>query len=119
MSEAKQTLPADAISNTLLVPPQLVEAVQEDPELLVQLTRSQLVVVQDKMVRAILDDNKATVAQMAVVHERLSKNARIENKEGQQGNAGTQIVINFHRHSGRETVVVEGQATNATDVAPA
>lgn len=114
--EGKLQIPP-AVDKHVSVPPQLVEAVQEDPELLVKLTRSQMAVVQDRMVRRVLEDADVSLSALAAVHERLSKGARIEAKEQAQGAGGAQVVINFHRHSGRDTVTIEGSSTEVKDAA--
>jgi hypothetical protein len=101
--------PAPAALDHIKVPPQLVEACQGDPELLVALARGQLALVQDRLVRKVLNDPEASVGQMAAVHERLSKIARVENA-GQQSNAGQQVTINIIRGEGRPAVTIEGTA---------
>lgn len=114
-----QTSPEDARSKPLSLPPALVEAVQDDPELAVGLARSQLLLVQDKMVQKLLDDPEATVSQYAVVHERLQKTARIEPEKNQGGGSGNQITINFIRSDGREKVVIDAGSTPAIGAAEA
>ena len=86
-----------ATKKSLALAPALVEACQEDPEVLVALTRAQLAVVQDRMVKGLLSDPNASIAQYSTVHERLSKNARLESKEAQGGAAGGgfSVVINL------------------------
>lgn len=94
----------------IALPPALVEACQDDPELLVQLTRGQLAVVQDRMVGKVLGDAEATVTQLVTVHEALSRNANIKPAANQGLGSGTQITINFIRESRNEKVVIEGAA---------
>ena len=93
MTEHKPLTPAEAAHTELH--PALVEAARDDPELLVKISRAQLAVVQDRMVNKLLDNPEASAAQYALVHERLSKNAQLEPKNGsaQQG-AGFSIIIN-------------------------
>lgn len=111
MSEQEQPL-TPAMAEAIKMPPALVQAIQEDPELLVELTRGQLALVQDRMIRKALADPEISLAQLAVVHERLSKNARLEPKEGAPGaGAGApKVVINIIRGSGRPGVTIEGTA---------
>ena len=117
MSDA---LELEAVDPTALskvaMPPALVEAIQNDPELLVALARGQLSLVQDRMVRKVLNDPHATAAAMAVVHERLSKIARVDGGAAPAGHGGSaQVVINIIRRSGSKGLTIEGQATKVTD----
>ena len=91
------------------MPPALVEACQQDPELLTQLTRGQLAVVQDRMVQMALSSSEVTLGQLAAVHDALTKNAQLKKTEA-SGPSGQSITINFIRESRNEKVVVEGQA---------
>ena len=110
--------PANA--KTLTLHPAIVEGVQEDPELLVQMSRAQLAVVQDRMVKRALESNDTTIGQLAVVHERLSKNAKLEPQQGAAaGHPGTQVVINFIRAPGKEKVVIDSTPQQVIDVKPA
>lgn len=111
--EEKTTGLNPAEAKPLELAPALIEAVQEDPELLVHITRSQLAVVQDRMVKKLLENKDASMAQYAAVHEQLSKNARIKEAPAGAGgqSGGTQVVINFIRAPGHEKVVIEGQST--------
>jgi hypothetical protein len=92
-NDHKPLTPAEAQHTALH--PALVEAARDDPDLLVKISRAQLAVVQDRMVNKLLDNPEASAAQYALVHERLSKNAQLEPKNGagQQG-TGFSIVIN-------------------------
>lgn len=112
MTEATQLNPA--VEQQLQIAPALVEAVREDPELLTQVTRAQLAVVQDRLVKKVLSDPDASVAQLAAVHERLAKGAKTETKE-QGGPKTASVVINFIRGGGREGVTIEGTATAVSD----
>ncbi len=108
---AEKVLPA-AIAKALDMPPALVQAIQKEPELLVALTRGQLAIVQDRMIRMALADPTITLGQLAVVHERLSKNAKLEQTAAPaQGAGAPQVVINIIRGGGRPGVVIEGTAT--------
>ena len=89
------------------LPPALVEAVQENPELLTQLTRGQLAVVQDRMVQKVLGDPQASVGALATVHKALSDNAQLKKNDAAATAAGTQVVINFIRAPGKETVTID------------
>jgi hypothetical protein len=100
---------ADAALAKVQLPPALVEMIQDDPELLVKFSRGQLAIVQQRMVQMLLGNKDATVAAYVQVHERLSKNARIEPKEGVTGGA-QQVVINIIRGGGRAPVTIEGDA---------
>lgn len=92
------------------LPPQLVELCQNDPEILVALARGQLAVVQHLLVRKALAAD-VSVAQLAAVHERLTKVARIEgDKQAGPAGGGQQVVINIIRAPGKEQVTIEGQA---------
>lgn len=91
------------------MPPALVEACQKDPELLTELTRGQLAVVQDRMVQMALSSNEVTLSQLAAVHDALTKNAQLKGNAA-AGPSGQSITINFIRESRNEKVVVEGQA---------
>lgn len=90
------------------VAPALVEAVQKNPDLLREITLGQLMIVQDRMVRKVLTDPEASAAALALVHERLSKNAKVE-APVQTG--GQQVIINLIRGKGKEAVTIEGQTT--------
>jgi len=96
------------------LPPALVQQCQDDPEALVKLSRGQLAIVQDRMVRMVLGNPEATVGQYAAVHERLSKNSRIETVQPAAG-GGQQVVINIIRGEGRPAVTIEGQSTKVAD----
>lgn len=101
-----------AVEHAIAMAPALVEAVQEDPELLAKLSRGQLAVVQDRMVRRVLGNPDSTIAQLAQVHSALSTNAQLKPAAGTMVGGGNQVIINFIRAPGKETVVVEGQATH-------
>lgn len=109
---AQDTTPLNpALDKAIAMPPALVEAIEKDPELLVQLTRGQLAIVQDRLVRRALTDPQITIAQLAAVHEALAKQASL--KGGQQplaGAGGPQVVINFIRAPGKAPVTIEGTA---------
>lgn len=62
-----------AEAKTISLPPALVEQIQSAPELLVQLARGQLALVQDRMVRRVLTDPNTTVGAYAQVHDALAK----------------------------------------------
>lgn len=102
-----------ALAAAIAMPPALVEAIEKDPELLVALTRGQLAIVQDRLVRKALTDPEITLSQLAAVHEALTKNAQL--KSPQQplpfGVAGPQVIINFIRAPGKAPVTIEGKAT--------
>lgn len=96
------------------LPPALVEAVQENPELLTELTRGQLAVVQDRMVQRVLKDPQASIAQLATVHKALSDNAHLKKAETVGPTGGTQVVINFIREArSNEKVVIQGETPPA------
>lgn len=107
-------LPA-TIEKSIKIPPALVEACAEDPELLTKLSRSQLAVVQDLMVRRLIDNPETSLALHATVHAQLSKNANINAKDEAAAQRGAQVVINFHRHGKDETVVIESKAEPVDD----
>ncbi len=91
----KTTTPEDAENTAVALSPAFVTEVQDDPELLVRLTRGQLAIVQDRMVRKLLGNPDASSAQFAVVHEALSKNAKITKSEGATSGQGFSVVINL------------------------
>lgn len=78
------------------VPPQLVDAVREDPEVLAQLSRAQLLLVQHKLTRQYLYSDSATVAQGTAVAEVLRKTAALDPKETRGGPTGASVVFNFN-----------------------
>jgi hypothetical protein len=85
-----------ATKKSLAIPPALVEAVQEDPSLIAQISRSQLLVVQDMMVRKLMSNPDVTPAQLAAAHERLTKTAQLDPKDAENGRGtGFSIVINL------------------------
>lgn len=92
------------------VPPALIEACQEDPELLTLLARGQLALVQHKMVHKILNHPDASIGQFVAVHERLSKIAKVEGPDKSKEGGGQQVVINIMRMGGKEQVTIEGEA---------
>lgn len=102
-----------ATQHHIAMPPALVEAAQEDPEVLTKLTRGQLAVVQDRMVRRVLGDPDATVTQLAAVHKALSDNAQMKQAVTAAG-AGGGVTINFVFGKKRELLTIEGQATDVT-----
>jgi uncharacterized protein YlzI (FlbEa/FlbD family) len=112
-----------AEEHNLTLHPAAIEQATENPEVLIQMTRAQLAIVQDRMVRKVLGDASSSVTQLAVVHERLSKNAELAPKGPTGGpGAGAQVVINFVRGAGKEKVVIEaapGGPNQAIDVTPA
>lgn len=107
-----------AVDAHISMPPALVEAVQEDPELLAKLTRGQLAVVQDRMVRNVLGNPDTTIGQLATVHKALSDNAQLKPAPGQGGAAaGTQLVINFIVGGKKEQLTIDND-TGQPDAAP-
>lgn len=111
--ELKPMNPAEAAA--IAMPPALIQAIEEDPELLVRLTRGQLAIVQDRLVRRALTDPEITLSQLAVVHEALAKQANLKAAQAQIGNGQGQLVVNFYVGGKKEPLVIEGQAA---DVAP-
>jgi hypothetical protein len=111
-NDHKPLTPAEAQHTTLH--PAIVEAARDDPDVLVQLSRAQLAVVQDRMVNKLLDNPEASASQYALVHERLSKNAQLEPKNGQaQQGAGFSIVINV-----QPPAAAPAPTTKTIDVTP-
>lgn len=94
------------------VPPQLVDAVREDPEVLAQLSRAQLLLVQHKLTRQYLYSDSATVAQGTAVAEVLRKTANLEPKGGAGGGAGSgfSITINIPQVGQAAGHVIEAKA---------
>lgn len=97
-----------ATKDHITLEPALVEAAQEDPEVLVGLTRGQLAVVQDRMVRKVLGDRDATVTALATVHRALSENAQLKPQPGVHAGSGGQVVINFIVGGKKEPLVIDG-----------
>lgn len=99
-----------ALDKTIAMPPALVEAIEKDPDLLVALTRGQLAIVQDRLVRKALTDPEISLGQLAMVHEALTKNAALKNPQPSPiagGAGGAKVVINIMRAPGREAVTIE------------
>lgn len=88
------------------MPPALVEAAQEDPEVLTKLTRGQLAVIQDRMVRRVLADQDVSVGALVSVHDALAKNARLK-PEATAASAGGQVVINFIVGGKKEQLTID------------
>lgn len=107
VTEDRSPLENKAVAKPLQLPPAAIEAIATEPERLVELTRSQLAIVQDRMVRKILMDPSASIGQFAAVHERLSKNANLTPQHAIGGSA--QVTINFIR-AGKESVTIEAAA---------
>jgi hypothetical protein len=95
----------------IAMPPALIDAAREDPDVIVQLARGQTMLVQDRMVRKLLENPEASIGQYVAVHERLTKTAKIDTAQPAQGGNGNQVVINIVRMApGKEKVTIEGQA---------
>lgn len=106
------------VDRYIALPPALVEGAQDDPELLTKLTRGQLAVVQDRMVRRVLGDPEATVGALAAVHKALSENAQLKPAQGARAPGdGAGVVINFIVGGEKKTLTIEGQA-QAIDAVP-
>lgn len=118
MSEAAVKPLNPALAQAISMPPALVEAIEDDPELLVKLTRGQLAIVQDRLVKRALTDSEITLSQLAIVHEALAKQANLKGTQAQVGaGPGGQVVINFFVGDKKEAFVIEGQG-QVTDVTP-
>lgn len=92
-------------------PPQLVDAVRDDPEVLAKLSRAQLLLVQDKLTRTFLNSSDATVAQGVAVAEALRKTANLEPKGGPTGGAaGFSITINIPQVGQTAGATIEAKA---------
>jgi hypothetical protein len=70
-----QTTPQDAISRHLSLPPAMLEAIGEDPEVLVNLSRVQLALVNDRMVKKLMATPDPSPNQFTAVSEQLRKTA--------------------------------------------
>jgi hypothetical protein len=90
------TSPEDAKARQIAVPPALVEAVQNDPEVLAKLSRAQLMMVQDKLTRQYLESPDALISHGTAVAEALRKTANLDPKEARSGIAGASVVFNFN-----------------------
>lgn len=105
-----------ALNAAIAMPPALVEAIEKDPELLVELTRGQLAIVQDRLVRKALGDPEVTLSQLAAVHEALTKNANLKGSQAGVAGAGPQVTINILRAPGKAAgVTIEGTAVTVPD----
>lgn len=109
-----------ALAKSLLMPPALVEAIQDDPDLLVKLTRGQLAVVQDRLVRRALTDPDISIAQLATIHEALARAANVKGiQPAAQATAAQSVVIQIIRSPAKgEGLTIEGKATQV-DFTPA
>lgn len=118
--ELSANLPAEleqlpeATRHHIAMEPALVEAVQENPELLAQLTRGQLAVVQDRLVTRVLNNPDSSIAQLAQVHAALSSNAQLKPAAGASAGGSAQVVINFMIGGKKEPLVIDGQTGNVT-----
>lgn len=102
-----------ATEKALEVPPALVQAVQEDPSILVELSRSQLLVVQDLMVRRLIDTPDASISAHAAVHEAIRKNAQMDPKGGDaQKGTGFSVVINLNNDTPNKAIEVKAERVN-------
>jgi hypothetical protein len=94
----------------IAMPPALIDAAREDPDIIVQAARAQAMLVQDRMVQKLIHNPEASIGQYVAVHERLTKTAKIDAAQPAQS-AGQQVVINIIRMAqGKESVTIEGQA---------
>ncbi len=110
--------PIDPVAGRhIAVPPQLVEAVQTDPEVLAQLSRAQLILVQDKLTRQYLRSGDASIAQGTAVAEILRKTANLEPKQTtSQGGNGFSITINIPQVGDVKGTTIEARATALNDL---
>lgn len=116
MAEEIATTPQHAIDQlTLKLAPADIEALQDDPDALAQLSRAQLALVQTTMVHKLLVNPDSTPSQFAQVHERLTKTAKLEGKEG-ANTGGTKLVINFIRAGDKESITIDGSAAEVPSV---
>lgn len=110
-----------AESKAISLPPALVEMVQGSPDLLVQLARGQLALVQDRMVRRVLQDPQATSQQFAQVHDALAKVAFGKGGAGGGGEGvsrGPQFQINILRAPKRgDGVTIDAQSVTVGEEA--
>ena len=110
---ASEAVPLNpALAAAISMPPALVQAIQEDPELLVALTRGQLAIVQDRLIRKALGDPEITYSSLVAIHEILAKNANLKGAQpsGPGGAGAPQVLIQILRAPGKETVVIDGKA---------
>jgi hypothetical protein len=105
------TTPEDAKNALIAVPPQLVEEVQNNPEVLVHLSRAQLMLVQHKLTDQYLKDKEALVSQGVAIAEQLRKTANLEPKNiGPTPGAGFSITINIPAMGEAKEVTIEATA---------
>lgn len=118
MSEELTELPPEQLDPAteahIHMPPALVQAAQDDPEVLVKLTRGQLAVVQDRMVQKVLTEADTSLSALATVHERLSRNAKIE-KADVVGGAGAAVVVNFIVGGKKEVLTIDNETGKPLD----
>jgi hypothetical protein len=72
---AVQTTSEDAKNRQLMLPPAMLEAIREDPEVLVGLSRVQLAMVNDRMVKKLMSTPDPSHSQFTAVSEQLRKTA--------------------------------------------
>lgn len=113
MSADTITTPDDAKKAIVAVPPQLVDAVRTDPELLAQLSRAQLMLVQDKLTRDYLKNVEAPVSQGVAVADVIRKTANLEPKQGTGPGAGNgfSITINLPAVGQAQATTIEAKGT--------
>lgn len=103
-----------ATESHIHMPPALVQAAQEDPEVLVKLTRGQLAVVQDRMVQKVLTEADTSLSALATVHERLSRNAKIDKADAIVG-GGAAVVVNFIVGGKKEVLTIDNETGKPLD----
>lgn len=108
------TTPDDAKNSFIELHAKLVDAVREDPEVLVQLSRAQLTLVQDKLTRQYLNASDPTIAQGTAVAEALRKTANLDPKQAAGGSGGG-FSINIVIPGSDKSVTVEGTAEKIVD----
>lgn len=87
------TTTQDVIDRQLALPPAVLEAISDDPEILMQLSRVQLAVVNDRMVKKLLATPDPSHAQYTAVSEQLRKTATLQSNAN--GTAGTGFSVNI------------------------
>jgi hypothetical protein len=91
-----QTTPQDAVNRQLSLPPAMLEAIGEDPEVLVSLSRVQLAMVNDRMVKKLMANPDPSPNQFTAVSEQLRKTATLTGANAEVKGTGfsVNIVIN-------------------------
>ena len=98
-----------AIARQIALPPALLEAIGKDPAAFTELTRSQLAVVNHRLVTLVMGMENPTVANLATVSDHLRK--ALSGREDVQSSGGTGFTVNIvvgDQPSARTEKILEG-----------